>query len=72
LTHYQNKNIFEKLGHGAIQKKFAQFFINTFRQFKVAVNKSHFFRYKLYQTKKLNQNLEESKRPQMNATNHKS
>jgi hypothetical protein len=43
LTHYQNKNIFEKLGHGAIQKKFAQFSINTFRQFKMAVNKSHFF-----------------------------
>ncbi len=43
LTYYQNKNIFEKLGHGAIQKKFAQFSINTFRQFKTAVNKSHFF-----------------------------
>ncbi len=48
LTYYQNKNIFEKLGHGAIQKNFAQFSINTFRQFKTAVNKSHFFRYKHY------------------------
>jgi hypothetical protein len=43
LTYYQNKNIFEKLGHGAIQKIFAQFSINTFRQFKTAVNKSNFF-----------------------------
>jgi hypothetical protein len=33
-----------EINHGAIQKIFAQFFINTFRQFIMTVNKkSHFF-----------------------------